>query len=798
MDASPTLSFFQRSAERMIDNGYAVIPIAPGQKFPGQYVGTSWQPMTGWRHFGSNMPSDFQVGIWKGYPDAGVGIPCGTIVGIDIDILADAEVAQQIEKLAREMLGDTPLVRIGNAPKRLLVYRTDAPFAGTKKHPIEVLAEGQQFVAYGIHPDTEKPYTWPDENPSDVDISRLPLITEEMAHAWAEAAFKLIPEALRPRRLTQNDGGVHVSSGDLPGDPEAITSALACIPNPDLPYNDWIGVGMAIKGALGGAGEELFYDWSDQSSKNHTEVTERAWASFRPHSKGAGSIYYLAEQSGWVPPAELDLNPQKKFIRENPVDISGLLKGCDSWDGPESDDNHDDGPLGEVAFPDHIIDQADGLLGMTVDWMTSSALYPHPALNLGNAIALLGALYGRRYEVKGWGTRTNIMIVGVAPSSSGKNHSRTCSKKLLMEAEQTQLLMGDSAASGPGLIDALVEYPSRIGHWDEYGLFLSASMGSKAPTHIIQLIKAMMELYSDSGSRFQGAQFSTHGGQKDNKRRDIVEPNLCIYGSTTETTFLESLSSRDAASGFLNRHTVIWAQEDYPARQKSPSSKRPPTKLVKLFKDHAGVEPEGVEPEGAGNLTDLLSTAKTHTMPVNVNVTEEAEEALDAFVEADRTKLAKGGPAHELWGRATEQTLKVAMISAISAEPDGPVITLERLHWARDLIVYSVERMTMAFKEGVADTKYERDLNTVLGVIKAAGVSGIRHEGISGATRELSMRERNPILEHLREMGDVLSFHVKNPTGRGRGITMYFHKAHREAARDFVNRHQPIEAGDET
>ena len=44
------------------------------------------------------------------------------------------------------------------APKRLLVYRTAVPFAGRKRHPLEVLARGQQFVAYAVHPNTGRPY----------------------------------------------------------------------------------------------------------------------------------------------------------------------------------------------------------------------------------------------------------------------------------------------------------------------------------------------------------------------------------------------------------------------------------------------------------------------------------------------------------------------------------------------------------------------------------------------------------------------------------------------------------------
>ena len=103
------------------------------------------------------------------WPDAGVGIVCGPVVAVDIDI-TDPELALELERLCRARLGDTPALRIGRAPKRLLVYRAAAPFAGIRRAPLEVLGLGQQFVAHAIHPDTGRPYEWPEESLADLDI----------------------------------------------------------------------------------------------------------------------------------------------------------------------------------------------------------------------------------------------------------------------------------------------------------------------------------------------------------------------------------------------------------------------------------------------------------------------------------------------------------------------------------------------------------------------------------------------------------------------------------------------------
>jgi Primase C terminal 2 (PriCT-2)/Bifunctional DNA primase/polymerase, N-terminal len=303
------VSFMATLGARLVDNGYAILPIMPGTKKPGRFVGGTWRDYPGWTKHCHRATTENEIAIWSGWPDAGIGIAGGGVVAVDIDV-ADGEVAVRIEALARGRLGDTPALRIGRPPKRLLVYRTETPFKGFKLSPIEILCEGQQFVAYHIHPDTGRPYEWPDDSLADIDISRLPVIDEARARAFAEEAYALLPESLRPARVAGGDAAqrVTLAAGELRGTPQAIEAALAFIPNADLDYDSWMRIGMALKGALGDEGEAPFAAWSAQSAKDVPEFTARAWASFQPHSIGAGTIYHHAMADGWSPDPALVLN----------------------------------------------------------------------------------------------------------------------------------------------------------------------------------------------------------------------------------------------------------------------------------------------------------------------------------------------------------------------------------------------------------------------------------------------------------------------------------------------------------
>jgi putative DNA primase/helicase len=107
------------------------------------------------------------------------GVLCRRVPTIDIDILNQAA-ASAVEALAREHFEErgSILVRYGKSPKRAIPLRTDEPFKkiavsllapnGTTEK-IEILSDGQQFIAFGIHPETRKSYDWFGGSPDSIE-----------------------------------------------------------------------------------------------------------------------------------------------------------------------------------------------------------------------------------------------------------------------------------------------------------------------------------------------------------------------------------------------------------------------------------------------------------------------------------------------------------------------------------------------------------------------------------------------------------------------------------------------------
>lgn len=170
---------------KILANGYSVIPTATSDKRP---------IIAGWPQFCQKLPLQATVLDWaREHPTAGIGLACGaTIVGIDIDIL-DGALADLVEGLVRQHLGDTPLVRVGMAPKRMLIYRPAEPIRPAKLHPIEIQSTGGQIIGFGIHPRTLKPYVWPKQSPLDTPVSALPKVTQAAVDRFLAACKSIVP-----------------------------------------------------------------------------------------------------------------------------------------------------------------------------------------------------------------------------------------------------------------------------------------------------------------------------------------------------------------------------------------------------------------------------------------------------------------------------------------------------------------------------------------------------------------------------------------------------------------------------
>jgi len=267
------------------DNGYNIIPVSKGTKRPA---------LSNWSRIKSTQEL---IKSWDA--DASIGITTGEVVAIDIDCY-DKHVTNAIVKYCNQNIGKG-LARIGQAPKALLLFRTDTPmsksvsakFSDTDGNTncIEILGKGQQLVAYGIHPDTQQEYRWPKACPYTVPVEHLPIINAEQItklfsffddtapSKWQRSSTSAAlqqPAAnqdnvLNFEHMKQPTG---ISSTELKRHLELMDAE---------PYDEWLLVGQALHHEFDGGFDGLTHwvDWSSNaSSYDGHELLESKWESF--------------------------------------------------------------------------------------------------------------------------------------------------------------------------------------------------------------------------------------------------------------------------------------------------------------------------------------------------------------------------------------------------------------------------------------------------------------------------------------------------------------------------------------
>jgi len=416
-----------------------------------------------------------------------------------------------------------------------------------------------------------------------------------------------------------------------------------------------------------------------------------------------------------------------------------------------------------LAVPASIL-RPGGVLEMLVDECTRSALRPQPFLALGAAICAVGVLAGRKYRTS-TDLRTNVYIAAVAESGGGKDHAPEMIRRCFEMAKLERYLGGESLASGRGMVSALEQHPARLFQIDEFGLFLHAVAGAKAPTHKAEIWSELMKLYSRAKGIYRGTEYAN---KKDAPRVDINQPCVCFYGTTTPSTFWKALEGGALLDGSVARFLVFVTDNDRPARNPGAGIISPPAPLLDALK--AIIYGQG-DPPPAGNLPNVHVAPMTATddpMPFTVHLTAAAEALHERkLTEEDAwARRVAGTPQAAIVNRLAENATKLALISAVSRDPAHPQITDGDLAWGWALAEHCTRTILRDAERFLADSEFEGRLNKAIGIIGKHGPCSRRvmfHKGM-----KLAERDFREVINTLVTHGVVIELPPPPASGPGR------------------------------
>ncbi|GIX04921.1 MAG: hypothetical protein KatS3mg114_0790 [Planctomycetaceae bacterium] len=677
------------AAREYVRRGWCVLPIPFKKK---KTLQTGWRKL---RLTEEELPKYFDqpanVGI-------ALGEPSHWLVDVDLDCPEAIEMADQFLPPTSAMTG---------RPGKLCSHRWYyAEGAKTKQHrdPISnnMIVElrstgGQTVVGPSIHPDDGSQYEILTGDPAIVPapmltacVAALAKQVVELRHGTvppkstvksapstsvrADNRRNLTPAEVERRALAYLDKLPPAISGQG-GHSATYTAATVLVHGFELDPEQALGI------LLDRYNPRCDPPWTEKELRHKVEDAAK-----KPHD----------QPRGWL------LNQEREQPVDTGVDISALVGQATETTRPAShvavdcdtDSNtiSDPGPL-----PDELL-YVPGFIDDVMQFTLKSVKYPNRPMSFMGAIALLGALTGRKIREPG-NVRTNVQILALASSGVGKDGPRKVNASILLHAGEVRKLGGKSS-SGEGIEDRLARHPIVLKQDDEIDTLFENMRDNKEARYRNQF-GMLLELFGEAGG---WRPIRDKAGQESDV---IYQPHLVLFGTTTPSEFYASLSGKMLNKGLLARLITVEAGKRS-KRHKAAVWNEPPQQIIEAAKTWSEFRPPGW-----GNVSDQ---SNGHAVPLIVPFKDDAQDALDAF--ADECDAAytiaaesRSEPVMAIWARAVEKATQLALIYACSVHGTEPVIELPAVTWASTFIRHTVHRTIYMLGQHFHESEFEKNSN---------------------------------------------------------------------------------------
>jgi hypothetical protein len=393
----------------------------------------------------------------------------------------------------------------------------------------------------------------------------------------------------------------------------------------------------------------------------------------------------------------------------------------------------DPGPLPVEMF------RVPGFVSEVMDHCLATAPYPNQSLSFCGALALQAMLAGRKVRDAG-DNRTNIYLLGLAHSASGKDWPRKINTRILHRVGLASSL-GERFASGEGIQDALYLQPSMLFQTDEIDGMLQSINKSQDARHE-NILGTLLTMYSASNSVFP---MRRKAGKE--SPGVIDQPCLVIFGTAIPHHYYQALSERMLTNGFFARMLIVEAGQR--GRGQEPCIRDLPPRVVETATWWSDYQPG----QRRGNLLEV------HPVPA---VVEHTDEALRILVETRENADAEYALAEgrndpvgtTVWGRVSEQTRKLALLYAISERHQSPTIGLDAARWASTFAAHQTRRMLFMAHSHVAENPFHAECLKLVRKLREAPGQQLSHSVLLKRTK-IDAKSFAALVETLCQQGEL-------------------------------------------
>lgn len=376
-------------------------------------------------------------------------------------------------------------------------------------------------------------------------------------------------------------------------------------------------------------------------------------------------------------------------------------------DEPEIEEATVVAPVGEPEGSRDLLDSIPpGLLRDLADYSFATAYLPLQEASLLGPLSFISALCGRGYVTPD-NSGLNLWLILVGRTGCGKDELQKSVKRILSgvskQLPHVRRIFGGELVSGPAVETTFQETLRYISYFKEFGKTFSTLASPNPQEHTRSLVGSLLNSYNaaDVGGSIECRKKAKNEGEKPY----IERPCLCVMGDSTPGELYGAVSTRELASGFLQRFMLFEVKPESWSLHSNSNSGLP---LPKKLADKLGLLAEMME----------RFDADARAVPTRVRATAKAQKMLSDYALNKRKAIRRNtGPQNsdEVYNRAGLKVARLATIVAVCADFHSPLIEEVHAQWAIELVERLDAQMLAKFSTGEVGTGQVKQEAEILG-----------------------------------------------------------------------------------
>lgn len=393
---------------------------------------------------------------------------------------------------------------------------------------------------------------------------------------------------------------------------------------------------------------------------------------------------------------------------------------------------------------DEKIFKFGGVLDEIIDYYNATSGNEQPLFAIQAAFAVCSVILARNF-ITNYSNMTGLFMLNLGKSGTGKEHGKKVIEKILSATENENLIGGDGYTSSSAVISALQHRPRHISIVDEFSKNIEASNNKSGGHHLKEANAKMMEVFGRLDGTIRARAYATIGLTESKKEelanQYVINPSLTLLAMSTPDDFFNNIGEQSIKDGFINRFIICVSDAQRQQRQyKSPLDV--PSTIIDW--DLAIKERHGNEEEFSTEEPKKIQIPFTMECIERQKLFE--QKCIDLANELEEFSL------EDVPMRANEISMRMALIIALSENPECTKIEPRHIDLATDWVDYNLRKTVKTLKMSISGSQFEADKKLILKALRNRKIT--RSDMHKRAPfSQFKTRELNEILQALLESG---------------------------------------------